>query len=161
MADTEYLPTQQSKRRPGSGDGTGGWDLTTPLLLFQMVESLPATPYPSSDRVADSSQPECWVKVGDASACVLFKSARQSRFLVRYKAGMMEPMHSHTAQAEVLVLEGIAEAVPNVKTDLVMRMPQGVYWVCPPSVPHSVRALTDCTLLHVFHGAPVDVKTSY
>ena len=27
-----------------------------------------------------------------------------------------------------------------------------------PGVPHSVQAITDCTLLHVFTGAPVDAQ---
>jgi hypothetical protein len=37
----------------------------------------------------------------------------------------------------------------------------GAYWVCPPNIPHLVRAVTDCTLLHIFSGAPVDVKPQF
>jgi hypothetical protein len=49
--------------------------------------------------------------------------------------------------------QGVAEAIGTSKSDVRFRMPTGAYWSCPSGVPHSVRAVTDCTLLHIFTGA--------
>jgi hypothetical protein len=107
---------------------------------------------------------------------MLQNTPTQSRFVIQYAAGAIEPMHTHTATVEIFVISGMARVITSqngiadicavqLSKGCVIRFVishrtvpgKGAYTVLQAGLPHSVQALTDCTLLHMFSGGPIDL----
>jgi quercetin dioxygenase-like cupin family protein len=70
-------------------------------------------------------------------------------------AGATLPLHSHEHEQVAHVLEGVFElTVDGVSYELV----PGKIFVIPRNIPHSGRAITDCSLLDVFNPVRADYQ---
>lgn len=72
---------------------------------------------------------------------------------VSIKAGAVLPEHSHPNEQVVNVTEGELELTVEGEPHL---LKPGVVEVLPPNVPHSGRAITDCSVIDVFHPVRED-----
>lgn len=71
------------------------------------------------------------------------------------KAGAHFPMHQHPHQQVAHVLEGSFELTVGTETK---KLEPGITAVIPGGVPHGGKAITDCSLLDVFHPEREDYK---
>lgn len=74
---------------------------------------------------------------------------------VRIKAGSPLPEHTHVHEQVVNLIEGEMEIVVDGRPH---RMTAGSVFVLASNIPHSVRAVTDCYVVDVFHPVREDFR---
>ncbi len=74
---------------------------------------------------------------------------------VRIAAGAILPEHAHHNEQVVNVVDGELELTVDGTTHCLV---PGKVMVLPPNVPHSGRAVTDCTVVDVFHPVREDFR---
>ena len=71
------------------------------------------------------------------------------------KAGSEIPLHEHTHEMMVNVLEGMLELTIGTEVKVIQ---YGEVGVIPSHVPHKAKAITDCRILDVFSPVREDYK---
>jgi quercetin dioxygenase-like cupin family protein len=64
------------------------------------------------------------------------------------QAGSIAPLHSHPHEQITMVIDGEFELTIMEETKILV---PGIAAVVPPDAPHTGIALTDCTLIDIFH----------
>lgn len=74
---------------------------------------------------------------------------------IEIKAGSDSPIHSHPHHQCAFVLKGKFEMTVGGETQI---LDTGKFVLIPPNIPHSGKAITDCTLLDIFDPVREDFK---